>query len=236
MVRAFAVQNPDTRELALHAVYLVDAEGRVFYRKVARRRPVSAELIDAIDAHRGIYPQHDAAKPRRAVAVAYPQNPFQALLELSQVDALPATVDPAAFSHVHALVQARRLDDAMFAFKHLVITSDAAEADLLDAAAWLVRATLLEGNAAAADLGRDLQRRLDRVRALETLERGSVGTPQHDAHLHALAAARAGLTRLRADISRQSAQWRLDSAKTMLRGYREVVLAAARSAAATAER
>jgi peroxiredoxin len=57
IVKAFNVQNPGTRELALHAVYIVDKDRRIFYRKVALRRPTSEELIDAIDAHRGTYPQ-----------------------------------------------------------------------------------------------------------------------------------------------------------------------------------
>ena len=54
VIKAFRVQNPDTQELALHAVYIVDQQRRVFYRKVASRRPTSPELIDAIDAYRGV--------------------------------------------------------------------------------------------------------------------------------------------------------------------------------------
>ena len=64
VIKAFRVQNPDTRELAIHAVYVVDEHGVVFYRKVGLRRPLSQELIDAIDAERGDYPRSDEAPAR----------------------------------------------------------------------------------------------------------------------------------------------------------------------------
>ena len=41
VIRQFRVQNPDTQELALHAVYIVDGRGEIYYRKVGLRRPVS---------------------------------------------------------------------------------------------------------------------------------------------------------------------------------------------------
>ena len=94
VVQAFKVQNPKTKQLALHAVYIVDTDGKVFYRKVASRRPTSEELIDAIDAHRGVYPSTiDEAKPRTRSAVAYPKNNFQGLMELAAAEQLPGSVN-----------------------------------------------------------------------------------------------------------------------------------------------
>ncbi len=49
--------NPDTPELSLHAIYIVDPQGRVFYRKIARRRAYADELLDAIDYHFGPWPR-----------------------------------------------------------------------------------------------------------------------------------------------------------------------------------
>ncbi len=229
-IKAFRVQNPDTRELAIHAVYIVDEASRVVYRKVARRRPVSAELIDAIDAFQGTYPQNDPAEPRRRINVAYPQNNFQALLEVSAVDALLPDIDPVEFKRIVNLISAMKLDDALFAFKRLVLASKEAHSqdDLLGVAAWMVRQSLFASNSTAIDLGKELRTRLNRVGELEAAEQNA-DPEQHDEILHTLAAARAALTRVRADIERQADEWNLRFAKSHLRGYREVVLAAFRN-------
>lgn len=63
LIRRFGLENPDVPELSLHAVYLVDEEGVVFYRKVARRRAYSPEFLDAIDYH---YRDRDGRWPRAA--------------------------------------------------------------------------------------------------------------------------------------------------------------------------
>lgn len=47
--------NPSRPELSLHAIYLVDGEGKVFYRKIARRRAYADEIIDALDYRAGKY-------------------------------------------------------------------------------------------------------------------------------------------------------------------------------------
>ncbi len=67
VVRAFGLENPEVGELSLHAIYMVDQDASVFYRKVARRRPYSPELFDAVDHHRGEYtgPDPDEAPRRR---------------------------------------------------------------------------------------------------------------------------------------------------------------------------
>ncbi len=51
----FHIRNPQEKDLALHAIYIVDGKGRIYYRKVARRRAMPGELLDAIDFHRGTY-------------------------------------------------------------------------------------------------------------------------------------------------------------------------------------
>ena len=94
VMRAYGVQNPDTQELALHAVYIVDEDRNIFYRKVARRRPLSQELLDAIDYHKGTYPGGDERLARGDIPVAFPQNYFQALLEISRSATLPNQVAP----------------------------------------------------------------------------------------------------------------------------------------------
>ncbi len=236
VVKAFGVQNPDTRELALHAVYIVDPAGKIFYRKVARRRPVSAELIDAIDAQRGQYPKNDPVAPRRRIDVAYPQNNFQAIMTIARVDRLPAGVNPAAFARVLANRRSHGSDTSLFTFKALVEQawhSGAADrASLLDLAAWLIRSQFFAAESAsehpAVAAGRNLSQRLARVEYLAAEEQAHRGTDQHDAALHTLAAARAGLTRVRAQINEQAQAWNLRYAKASLRSYREVVNAVTR--------
>lgn len=49
LIGALDLVNPDEPGLALHAAFIVDEAGIVFYRKIARRRVQPAELLDAID-------------------------------------------------------------------------------------------------------------------------------------------------------------------------------------------
>jgi peroxiredoxin len=53
VIQGWGLQNPDATDLALHAVYILDKEGKIFYRKIARRRAYSKEFIAAIDYHYG---------------------------------------------------------------------------------------------------------------------------------------------------------------------------------------
>lgn len=55
IIGKFGLINEDEPELSLHAIYIVDGAGKVFYRKVARRRAYSDELIDALDYRAGSY-------------------------------------------------------------------------------------------------------------------------------------------------------------------------------------
>ncbi len=233
LIQTFRVQNPDTQELAIHAVYLVAPDGEIFYRKVGGRRPVSAELVDAIDYFLGDYPRTDeVVEPRERVAVAYPRNDFQMLATIGRVPNLPASIDPAGFADVLKVARSGSSDDALVAFKALMANStSASDEDLLATAAWLVRNRFYAERDEVVDAARDLARRLDRLAALETalasaLERGDGDA--EDTALHALARARAGLSLARANISKQASAWNLRYAKTSLRGYREVARASRR--------
>ena len=233
LIREFGVQNPDTQELAIHAVYLIAESGEIFYRKVGLRRPVSAELIDAVDYFQGEYPRTDEAiEPRQRVAVAYPRNDFQMLATIGRVDALPATIDRGEFARVLEHARSGSSDDALVAFKTLMAaSSDAAAEDLTATAAWLVRQRFFGDRADVLKAAEDLARRLDRISALEAElanARSAESADAEDAALHALARARAGLTLARANISKNAQAWNLRYAKSSLRGYREVALASRR--------
>ncbi len=49
VIDTYGVRNQDVPELALHSIFMVDREGKVFYRKIARRRAKSQELLYALD-------------------------------------------------------------------------------------------------------------------------------------------------------------------------------------------
>jgi peroxiredoxin len=63
IIGAFGLVNPDQPDLSLHAIYIVDSDGKVFYRKIGRRRAYSDELIDALDYRAGKYRKPVAAPP-----------------------------------------------------------------------------------------------------------------------------------------------------------------------------
>jgi len=225
VVRAFGVQNPDTRELAIHAVYIIDEAGSVFYRKVGRRRPVSQELIDAIDAHRGVYPRTDETiAPRKRSAVDYPSNYFQTLLTVIKVHELPDAVDEDTFNRVYSIIQRGGSDDATIAFMAFAARSvKANQAALFDAASWLTHLLFFVDQPEALKAGRNLAQRLRRVRELEGMIKASAeDVDQKDALQQTLAKARAGLSLVQAEISDNASKWRLTRAKTTMRGYRAV--------------
>ena len=226
IVRASGVQNPDTKELALHAVYLVDRDGEVVYRKVARRRPTANELIDAIDAFQGNYPQTDRVQIRSRIAVAYPTNNFQALLELVTVNRLPASVDAEQVAEVYTQLKTASSDDALITFKRMVENHpNASQPDLLDVAAWLTHKLYLQGNLQALKAGRDLSRRLDRVAQLEAAYAQATDDASRDALLQNVSKARAGLSLVRGTIRQNADAWRLRTVKASLRSLREVARA-----------
>ena len=49
VIRDWGLENTDVGDLSLHAVYLLDPDGTIFYRKIARRRAYPPEFLDAID-------------------------------------------------------------------------------------------------------------------------------------------------------------------------------------------
>lgn len=221
VMKAFGVQNPQTQELALHAVYLVDENLRVFYRKVASRRPLSQELLDAIDFERGRYPIHEEGKKYAAVSVAFPRNNFQALIELST---RPASVEDhltARLEPIIAFMVKRQSDDATVAFRLLaarMVAAGYSEEQMLRVAATLVNAVLaLPAEAVLA--GRSLNTALIRQRTLRQ---------QEDLNHQALDVVQKDLDVLRALIRNNAVRWNLRSGKTMLRSYRELSLAALR--------
>ena len=234
VINTYRVQNPDTNELAIHAVYILDSAGKVFYRKVSRRRPVSNELIDAIDAYAGNYPQNDPAKPRQRVAVAYPTNNFQAILEASSATELPVGIDKAEYARVEALAMQLHSDDALIALrKFMENNAHVGEVDLLRTVNWLTRSIYFpEDNPnreAALSAGRALAERISRVSTLERELAEADNDDERDKVLQDLAKARGSLTRTRAIIEENAGEWRLRLLKTSIRSYREVAFAALRN-------
>ncbi|MFT6367556.1 MAG: hypothetical protein ACJARI_003013, partial [Bacteroidia bacterium] len=211
VVKGFGVQNPQTNELALHAVYIVDERGRVIYRKVAGRRPVSAELIDAIDAHGGVYPRNDQLEGLPERRVAYPSNNSQTLIEMSNARELPNTVLAAKLAEVLASMRAGSSDDTLIAFRAFIKgAQDVPLPDLLATAAWLTRQRFIADIPAATKAGLDLQKRLRRVAELKAQSATAQAAKAENADtlLHTLAAARGGLSKARAAVTNNAGVWR----------------------------
>jgi hypothetical protein len=230
VVKAFRVQNPDTQELGLHAVYVVDEHSKVIYRKVARRRPVSNELIDAVDAYYGTYPQQDRAERAQPINVAYPLNNFQALLESSSVQGLPSTINVNDFSVVLDLAREIHSDDALIALRlFMEANAHLKTDDLLQTVNWLTQQIYFPDDHTPLETGRQLSQRLGQVNELETKLNNTTEAEARDKLLDELQKARALLTRTRAVISNNASEWRLRLLKTSIRSYREVVHAAKRN-------
>lgn len=104
VVGAFALENQEVGEMAIHATYVVAQDGKVIYRKVARRRPMSGEILDAIDAHRGTY-----AGPRAEPEVRR-RSPWQdwklldAVALVADAPPLPDTLPPAQRAELEAIL------------------------------------------------------------------------------------------------------------------------------------
>jgi hypothetical protein len=216
IMQAYGVQNPDTQELALHAVFIVDETRNIFYRKVASRRPLSQELLDAIDYQKGTYPLGDAKLVRGDIPVAFPQNYFQALLEISRYSTLPQSVDPEKLTPVIGLLRQGKLDDALISYRRFVEGAGLNEQELLSTAAWLTKRVLgLTPDALQA--GRQLNSLLQQQR----LARETGEEEQRDEIAWQL-------DEVRESIRENASAWRLNAAKSTLRSYREVSLAALR--------
>lgn len=223
VIQTFGLQNPDTQELALHAVYIVGTDHRILYRKVASRRPTSNELIDAIDAYLGTYPQTDERSGRPQRVVAYPSNNFQTLIEMANVEALPASVNTERLDNIVKQLKAGNSDDSIIAFRRYIASANELSIEeRLTTAAWLARQVFIANDPLATSTGKDLSERLSRVAELQAAHKAATTAEQEDALLHKLAAARGGLARARATVTTNESEWNLKYAQGMLRGYREV--------------
>lgn len=49
IIDTYKIRNPEVEDLALHAIYILEPSGEIFYRKIARRRAKTKELLYAID-------------------------------------------------------------------------------------------------------------------------------------------------------------------------------------------
>jgi peroxiredoxin len=54
-IKRVRLEHPE-RAVAIHAIYMIDQKGKIFYAKVGGRRPTPQELLDAIDYHKGNWP------------------------------------------------------------------------------------------------------------------------------------------------------------------------------------
>jgi hypothetical protein len=224
VVNAFGVQNPDTQELALHAVYILGQDGTIFYRKIGRRRPVSAELIDAIDAFKGNYPQSDRIEGQPPRKVAYPSNNFQTIIEMATTPELPASISTTDIETVLTLIHKGASSDVvLIAYRRFIAGAQGtSEEDLLATANWIARQRFIADKPAAIEAGLDLHRRLKRLDELEAALLKAESSDGEDQRLHQLAAARGGLAKARATIVNNAQAWLLEYAQGSLRGYREV--------------
>lgn len=216
--KAFGVQNPDTQELALHAVFVINQDREVVYRKIAGRRPLSQEILDSIDYARGQYPLGDAAPERGDIPVAFPTNNFQALIEIATNARLPNGIVRDDLNETITRRQQGDLDEATIAYRDFAasVTSTHTQEQLLSTAAWLTLAMVSLPDQAIIT-GRALSETLSKERRLRT-------APEVDTV--ALKNTQRELEQLRSLIKRNAVKWRLRAAKTTLRGYRELSIAA----------
>jgi hypothetical protein len=212
IMKEYGVRNPDTKELALHAVFILDEDRKVFYRKVASRRPVSQELLDAIDYHYGRYPLGDQALVRGDIPVAFPRNNFQALIELGRSAELPEGVAPEDLAPVLSVLRAGKSDAGVIAFRQWVRKNPMPIEDYFQAVRWLTINTM-SVDPAAIMAGRELKDALTELGV------------QRSASSEKLQTAQLRLEEIRGNIRKSAGAWRLARLKGMLRGYRELAIA-----------
>ena len=220
VMKAYGVQNQKTQELALHAVYIVDSSRRIFYRKVASRRPLSQELLDAVDYYEGAYPVVELKPDRGDIPVAFPRNRFQALLEIASNSTLPGSINPEELAPVIALIRSGRLDDATIRYQKFAAVAAMShdENELLATAAWFTK-TVVRMPDQAIETGRELDEALvrqGRIRQAADVDARQLNQVQRE------------LDGIRTRIRDNADAWRLRAATTTLRGYRELSLAALR--------
>ncbi|MCH9685143.1 MAG: peroxiredoxin family protein [Deltaproteobacteria bacterium] len=170
VIGAFGLENPEIEDLALHAIFIVDQGGHIFYRKVARRRPYSPELLDAVDYHRGRY------QGPVELADAPPLRPWKGWRLIDAMGLVLAAPEPTAelpsgqreeLEAILADLVAAREDPALrkwraFCRAHMDVDNASA---ILDLGRWLMRRAYLEGVDYEAPLG-ELREATGTLRAL----------------------------------------------------------------------
>ena len=125
-------------------------------------------------------------------------------------------------------------DDALIALREFMENNaHVGEADLIQLVNWLTQSIYFPKDnphrEAALRAGQTLRERISRVNPLERELTASVNDDERDILLQDLAKARGSLTRIRAIIEENAADWRLRLLKTSIRSYREVAFAALRN-------
>ncbi len=218
VMQAYRVQNPDTRELALHAVFIVDENREVVYRKVASRRPLSQELLDAIDYHYGQYPMGDTRIAETDFVREFPRNNYQALIEISSREGLPVSISADTLLPIITRLKRGETDDSIIAFRRWLSAQNKASSrdDYLWSAAWLTAQALEIGPDAIAT-GKALSSVLSRLRAARA--DSSTANPNYLKKLEK------ELDDIRGKVQNNAREWNLSYAKSMLRSYRKLVIA-----------
>ena len=216
VMQAYGVQNPDTQELALHAVFIVDEARRVFYRKVASRRPLSQELLDAVDHRVGRYPMNDLEVVTEDFQREFPTNYFQALIEIATNSELTDQVSSEGLSEIILLLKTGRSDDSVIAFRQFIAEyqTSLSREDLFATAAWLTKQAL-EIDADALQAGSALSAVLTRLGD----SRSRLGSSKE------IGVLQQELNEVRSRIRANASRWKLDYAKSMLRIYRKLAIA-----------
>lgn len=218
IMQAYKVQNPETEELALHAVYIIDEKRQIFYRKVAGRRPKPQELLDAIDYQAGRYPLGDKTLARLDIEVAFPINIFQTILELSKGSELPKGMASGEFDETISLLKQGESDETIVSLRQAYgkLSKSFSQNELLDSAVWMTNKALGSKDE-MIKTGIALRFVLDRTRELRT---------QSTASNDEFRVNQKRLDDIRTKIRVNAEEWRLDYAKSMLRGFRELAIAA----------
>lgn len=101
VIRAFGIENPEVGEMALHSTYIVGSDGRVVYRKVARRRPL---LLDALDADHGRYAGPRPVQPRSAWSPWREWSLVDSVRAVADAPTLPEVLPPAWREELEAVL------------------------------------------------------------------------------------------------------------------------------------
>ena len=181
VISRYGLRNPEVDELALHSVYLLGRDRRVLYRKVALARPLSKELLDALDYTSGRWPtpkaladlpirDGDGRPERMAKNAAYWHASGVAA---GRANKQPTGLEAAQLKQARAAIQhmsSGNLDSSIAVWRRLApaVASGGGKAKAEEVRSWILREAFLSE--------RPWQRALlDRLGAAKT------GTPAGDA-------------------------------------------------------